>query len=161
MCTYVRSGKDGERRWMVGDGFRHFLILQTGLNSSNNDCMFIGTHPPHPPLFFLPSFVLPSPSLPSTHLPSAPFFPLSLFVCSCVCLINCFFPSFFNPSVLRTSLFLLFFSSFNCHTCCYSQFLTLSYFLLNSHLITFLFFIRFIGGIELYGTLIEEEDYDT
>ena len=24
---YVRVGKDGERRWMVGDGFRHFLIL--------------------------------------------------------------------------------------------------------------------------------------
>lgn len=44
MNVRVRAGKDGERRWMVGDGFRHFLILQTGLNSSNNDCMFIGTY---------------------------------------------------------------------------------------------------------------------
>ena len=93
VCTYVRAGKDGERRWMVGDGFRHFLILQTGLNSSNNDCMFIGTYAfsHHLPPFLSPSYS-PSPFLPLTLPPSyssylssflLPSYPpfASLFVC--------------------------------------------------------------------------------
>ena len=42
-CVIVVDDKDGvERAWPDSDGFRYFLILQMGLNSSNNDCFFIG-----------------------------------------------------------------------------------------------------------------------
>lgn len=102
ILTYVRAGKDGERRWMVGDGFRHFLILQTGLNSSNNDCMFIGTFVCSflsfffTPLLFLPTY------LPSFLSPSYPPF-VRLFVCSFP-----LFLSFITPFVhsFLASLFL-------------------------------------------------------
>ena len=48
ICSYIFSflfvilGRDDVRKWNIGDGFRHFLILQTGMNSSLNDCFFIG-----------------------------------------------------------------------------------------------------------------------
>lgn len=34
---------DLKRSWTEGDRFRYFLIIQTDVNSSNNDCLFIGT----------------------------------------------------------------------------------------------------------------------
>ena len=33
---------EGQRTWADGLGFRYFLILQLGPNSSGNDCFFIG-----------------------------------------------------------------------------------------------------------------------
>lgn len=149
---------------MVGDGFRHFLILQTGLNSSNNDCMFIGTHPFSP---FLCSSLLPT--LSSSYCPSASSF-LPSFVCSFVCLINSFFPFFIYPlcpsflffsplSFLSLSFALNIILSLHSFVIFIATHYFLSY--LISYFIIFLFFIRFVGGIELYGTLIEEEDYDT
>ena len=33
---------DGQHTWADGTGFRYFLILQLGPNSSGNDCFFIG-----------------------------------------------------------------------------------------------------------------------
>ena len=39
LCYFLDKG---ERNWAEGAGFRYFLILQLGPNSSGNDCFFIG-----------------------------------------------------------------------------------------------------------------------